>query len=168
MALTRRMLKELGLEEESIEKILAEHGRVIEGMTTKAQAEEDKKNALDEFQKKWEKEHPQIEVKETDAYKELETKYNNMVFDAQIKSAKVKDKYVDIVKSKISHDEPFEDAIKKVKDEYSEFFESDEPANPPKGGEPKPTVGAKTPKEEGGEPTEADKIKAQFGMAFKR
>ena len=91
-----------------------------------------------------------------------------MVFDGQMRSAKVKEKYKDFVKSKIAKDKPFEESIKEIKAEYAEFFESDEPMPEKKGNEPKPTVGGQTQKEGGNEPTEAEKLKAEFAKAFKR
>ena len=137
-------------------------------MIPKSQAEEDSKKALEDFQQKWEKDHPKVEVKDTDAYKDLESKYNDLVFDGQMRSAKVKEKYKDFVKSKIAKDKPFEESIKEIKAEYAEFFESDEPMPEKKGNEPKPTVGGQTQKEGGNEPTEAEKLKAEFSRAFKR
>lgn len=168
MALNRRFLKECGIEEEIADKIMSEYGKSFENMIPKSQAEEDSKKALEDFQQKWEKDHPKVEVKDTDAYKDLESKYNDLVFDGQMRSAKVKEKYKDFVKSKIAKDKPFEESIKEIKAEYAEFFESDEPMPEKKGNEPKPTVGGQTQKEGGNEPTEADKLKAEFAKAFKR
>lgn len=168
MALNRRFLKDCGIEEEIADKIMAEHGRAFEGMIPKSQAEEETKKALEDFQQKWEKDHPKVEVKDTDAYKDLEGKYNDLVFDGQMRSAKVKEKYKDFVKSKIAKDKPFEESIKEIKAEYAEFFESDEPMPEKKGNEPKPTVGGQIQKEGGNEPTEAEKLKAEFAKAFKR
>ena len=159
---------ENGFEEEIADKIMSEYGKAFENMIPKSQAEEDSKKALEDFQQKWEKDHPKVEVKDTDAYKELEGKYNDLVFDGQMRSAKVKEKYKDFVKSKIAKDKPFEESIKEIKAEYAEFFESDEPMPEKKGNEPKPTVGGTQPKESGNEPTEAEKLKAEFAKAFKR
>lgn len=168
MALNRRFLKECGIEEEIADKIMSEYGKAFENMIPKSQAEEDSKKALEDFQQKWEKDHPKVEVKDTDAYKDLESKYNDLIFDGQMRSAKVKDKYKDFVKSRIAKDKPFEESIKEIKAEYAEFFESDEPMPEKKGNEPKPTVGGQTQKEGGNEPTEAEKLKAEFAKAFKR
>ena len=168
MALNRRFLKECGIEEEIADKIMSEYGKAFENMIPKSQAEEDSKKALEDFQQKWEKDHPKVEVKDTDAYKDLESKYNDLVFDGQMRSAKVKEKYKDFVKSKIAKDKPFEESIKEIKAEYAEFFESDEPMPEKKGNEPKPIVGGQTQKEGGNEPTEAEKLKAEFAKAFKR
>ena len=165
MALTRRMLKELGLEDESIEKIMSEHGKVMEGMTTKAQAEENIKKALEEFQTKWETEHPPVQVKDTAEYKELEQKYNNFVFDTQLKNAKVKDKYVEFVKSKLSKEKPFEEAIKDVQSEYAEFFES-EKENDTRTNKPSITGGSPVKDKETETPSEVEKLKADFAKAF--
>ena len=157
------MLKELGLEDESIEKIMAEHGKVMEGMTTKAQAEEDRKKALEEFAKQWEEEHKPVKVEDSEAYKALEKKYSDLQLDINLKSAKVKDKYRDFVKSKLSTDKPFDEGIKAIKEEYSEIFD-EEKTEPLK----KPALGGnfKTPGD-GGE-SEAEKIKKAFESAFRR
>ena len=122
MALTRRMLKELGIEDESIEKIMSEHGKVMEGMTTKAQAEEDRKKALEDFAKQWEEEHKPVKVEDSEAYKALEKKYSDLQLDINLKSAKVKDKYRDFVKSKLSTDVPFDEGIKAIKEEQALIF----------------------------------------------
>lgn len=166
MALTRRMLKELGLEEESIEKIMTEHGKVMEGMTTKAQAEEERKKALEDFEKDYAEKHKPTPVVDSKEYKELEQKYKDLEFDVNMRNAKVKDKYREFVKSKLATDKPFEEAIKEIQAEYAEFFESEEkqPVNPPSN---KPTVGGnEAPK--GGEITEEEKLKAAFLSGFKR
>lgn len=165
MALTRRMLKELGIEEESIEKIMTEHGKVMEGMTTKAQAEEERKKALEDFEKEYAEKHKPTPATDSKEYKELEKKYKDLEFDVNMRNAKVKDKYREFVKSKLATDKPFEDAIKEIQEEYAEFFESEEkPVNPPSN---KPTVGGnEAPK--GGEMTEEEKLKAAFLSGFKR
>ena len=50
MAFTRRYLKELGLEDEAIDKIMAEHGKSIEGMITKTDSEDAVKKAVEDAQ----------------------------------------------------------------------------------------------------------------------
>lgn len=158
------MLKELGIEDESIEKIMSEHGKVMEGMTTKAQAEEDRKKALEDFAHKWEEEHKPVKVEDSEAYKALEKKYSDLQLDINLKSAKVKDKYRDFVKSKLSTDMPFEDGIKAIKEEYSEFFDDEPKTDPSK----KPSIGGNFKTlSEGGE-SEAEKLKKAFESAFKR
>lgn len=166
MALTRRMLKELGLEEESIEKIMTEHGKVMEGMTTKAQAEEERKKALEDFEKEYAEKHKPTPVTDSKEYKELEKKYKDLEFDVNMRNAKVKDKYREFVKSKLATDKPFDEAIKEIQEEYAEFFESEEkqPVNPPSN---KPTVGGNET-QKGGEMTEEEKAKAAFLSGFKR
>ena len=157
------MLKELGLEEEAIEKIMAEHGKVMEGMTTKAQAEEERKKALEEFTKKWEEEHKPIVVKDSEDYKALEKKYSDLKLDIDLKGAKVKDKYKDFVLSKLAKDKPFEEAIKEVQKQYSEFFDVE--TDPKKR---TPSIKNKEDKDDKEDPSEEDKIKEAFAKAFKR
>ena len=157
------MLKELGLEEEAIEKIMSEHGKVMEGMTTKAQAEEERKKALEEFTKKWEEEHKPIVVKDSEDYKALEKKYADLKLDIDLKGAKVKDKYKDFVLSKLAKDKPFEEAIKEVQAQYSEFFDVE--TDPKKR---TPSIKNKEDKDDKEDPSEEDKIKEAFAKAFKR
>lgn len=167
MAFTRRYLKELGLEDEAIDKIMAEHGKSIEGMITKTESEEAAKKAVEEAQKGWDANHQTVPVKESDEYKELDRKYNEVVLGNQLRDAKVKDKYKDFVKGKLPSDKPFEDGIKPIKEEYPEFFESEEPPknDPPKA---KPSLGGGNPPKTDPPATEEEKIKKAFSDAFKR
>lgn len=165
MALTRRMLKEYGLEEEVIEKIMAEHGKVMEGLISKSQAEDERKKALEDFEKEYAEKHKPTPATDSKEYKELEKKYKDLEFDVNMKNAKVKDKYRDFVKAKLPSDKPFDEAIKEIQEEYSEFFESEEkPQTPPSN---KPTVGGNEA-QKGGEMTEEEKAKAAFLSGFKR
>lgn len=166
MAFTRRYLKELGLEDEAIDKIMAEHGKSIEGMITKTESEEATKKALEEAKAGWDANHKP--VMESDEYKELDRKYQDLMLGNQLTSAKVKEKYRDFVKGKLPTDKSFEDGIKAVKDEFPEFFdeESEEGKNPPKN---KPALGGGiSPKDETPPSSEADIIKKAFADAFKR
>lgn len=166
MAFTRRYLKELGLEDEAIDKIMAEHGKSIEGMITKTESEEATKKAVETARTDWDASHKVVPVKESDEYKELDKKYNELVLGNQLASAKVKDKYRDFVKGKLPADKSFEDGIKAVKEEYPEFFDADEQpkADPPKN---KPSLGGDPPKSDP-PVSEADLIKKAFNEAFKR
>ena len=168
MAFTRRYLKELGLEDEAIDKIMAEHGKSIEGMITKSESEDAVKRAVDEAKSGWDANHKTVPVKESDEYKELDKKYNELVLGNQLVSAKVKEKYKDFVKGKLPSDKPFEEAIKAVKDEYPEFFDTDEPPKPepPKN---KPTLGGgNNPKNDPPVDNEVEKAKKDFLESFKR
>lgn len=166
MAFNRRYLKELGLEDEAIEKIMAEHGKSIEGMITKTESEEATRKALEEAKSGWDASHKP--VKESDEYKELDKKYQDLVLGNQLTSAKVKDKYRDFVKGKLPADKSLEDGIKAVKDEFPEFFEEEEKEikDAPKN---KPALGGGfSPKDETPPSSEADIIKKAFADAFKR
>lgn len=167
MAFTRRYLKELGLEDDAIDKIMAEHGKSIEGMITKTESEDAVKKAVEDAQKGWDANHKTVPVKESDEYKELDKRYNELVLGNQLTSAKVKDKYRDFVKGRLPSDKSFEDGIKAVRDEYPEFFDADEPPknDPPKN---KPSVGGGEPPKTDPQLTEEEKIKKAFADAFKR
>ena len=167
MAFTRRYLKELGIEDDAIDKIMSEHGKSIEGMITKTESEDAVKKAVDDAKKGWDANYKP--VKETDEYKELDKKYNELVLGNQLVSAKVKDKYKDFVRGQLPADKSFEDGIKAVKEKYPEFFDEESPKketeNPPKN---KPFIGGgENPKDEP-QLTEDEKIKKAFADAFKR
>ena len=166
MAFTRRYLKELGLEDEAIDKIMAEHGKSIEGMITKTESEEVTKKAVETARTDWDASHKVVPVKESDEYKELDKKYQELMLGNQLTGAKVKDKYRDFVKGRLPADKSFEDGIKAVKEEYPEFFDAEEqPKAEPKN---KPSLaGGATPKDEP-PVSEADIIKKAFSEAFKR
>ena len=164
MAFTRLYLKELGLEDEAIDKIMAEHGKSIEGMITKTESEEATKKAVETARTDWDASHKVVPVKESDEYKELDKKYQEMVLGNQLASAKVKDKYRDFVKGKLPADKSFEDGIKAVKEEFPEFFDSEEQKEQPKN---KPSLGGEPPKNDP-QLSEADLIKKAFSEAFKR
>ena len=165
MAFGRRFLKEVGLEDEAIDKIMAEHRKSIEGMITKSESEDAVKKAVEEAQKGWDANHKP--VRESDEYKELDKKYQELVLGNQLTGAKVKDKYRDFVKGRLPADKSFEDGIKAVKDEYPEFFDNEEP----KKDEPKnkPSIGGgENPKNDPQPVSEAEAIKKAFADAFKR
>lgn len=76
----------------------------------------------------------------------------------------MKDKYRDFVKSKLSTDKPFEESIKAIREEYSEFFDDEQKTEPLK----KPALGGNFKTQgEGGE-SEAEKFKKAFESAFRR
>lgn len=167
MAFTRRYLKEMGLEDDAIDKIMAEHGKSIEGMITKSESEDAVKKAIEDAKAGWDASHKTVPVKESDEYKELDKKYQELMLGNQLTSAKVKDKYRDFVKGRLPSDKSFEDGIKAVRDEYPEFFDTEEQpkVDPPKN---KPSVGgADVPKTEP-QLTEADIARKAFADAFKR
>ena len=88
MAFTRRYLKELGIEDDAIDKIMSEHGKSIEGMITKSESEEAVKKAVDDAKAGWDADHKVVPVKESDEYKELDKKYQEMVLGNQLTGAK--------------------------------------------------------------------------------
>lgn len=165
MALTRRYLKELGLEAEQIDKIMESYGATVAEHITKSEAEEATKKAIEEAKKAWEASQPKpTKVEDSEEYKALLGKYSDLELNTQLTGAKVKDKYRDFVKSKLDKDKPFDEAINAVKTEYAEFFEGDnKPAgtNKPIFTEPnnlKPTE----------DKTEEQKILEDFKKSFMR
>ena len=166
MAFTRRFLKEAGLEDDAIDRIMAEHGKSIEGMITKTESEDAVKKAVEDAKTGWDANHKMTPVKESDEYKELDKKYQELVLGNQLTGAKVKDKYRDFVKGKLPADKSFEDGIKAVKEEYPEFFDAEEqPKAEPKN---KPSLAGGEPPKSDPPVSEADLIKKAFSEAFKR
>lgn len=168
MAFTRRYLKELGIEDDAIDKIMSEHGKSIEGMVTKSESEEAVKKAVDDAKAGWDADHKVVPVKESDEYKELDKKYQEMVLGNQLAGAKVKDKYRDFVKGRLPSDKSFEDGIKAVREEFPEFFDSEETQKkePPMN---KPSIGGgNPPKNDPPADSEVEKARKAFADAFKR
>lgn len=171
MSLSRRMLKELGLEADVIDKIMDSYGSSMADVITKAESEEAVKKAVESAKKEWETNAPKpVIVKDSDEYKELASKYADLELNTKLIGAKVKDKYRDFVKQKLSRDKEFDEAIKEVKDSYAEFFDVEEqkkePAPAP---EKKPAFTGGGGKKDEDEPkTEEDKVKEMFMKAFTR
>ena len=172
MALTRRFLKELGIEAEAVDKILEEHGKTFDGMITKSQAEDDQKKAIEDAKKVWDAEPKKINVKETEEYKELDKKYSDLLIDTKLTQNKVRDKYRAFVREKLPTDKPFEEGIKAVQGEFPEFFEEEEKKDEDEGkkDKPKPKLGggASDPKKDNPSDTEEESVKKAFLSAFKR
>lgn len=169
MALTRRFLKELGIEAEAVDKILEEHGKTFDGMITKSQAEDDQKKAIEDARKVWDAEPKKINVKETEEYKELDKKYSDLLIDTKLTQNKVRDKYRDFVRGKLPADKTFEEGIKDIQGEYPEFFEDDKKDDKKGDDKPKPKLGGgDDPKKDDSPNTEEESVKKAFLSAFKR
>lgn len=164
MALTRRYLKELGLEAEQIDKIMESYGATVAEHITKSEAEEATKKAIEEAKKAWEASQPKpTKVEDSEEYKALLGKYSDLELNTQLTGAKVKDKYRDFVKSKLDKDKPFEEAINAVKAEFAEFFEGEK--TPDKS---KPIFTDSNNLKPTGDKTEEQKILEDFKKSFMR
>ena len=164
MALTRRYLKELGLEAEQIDKIMESYGATVAEHITKSEAEEATKKAIEEAKKAWEASQPKpTKVEDSEEYKALLGKYSDLELNTQLTGAKVKDKYRDFVKSKLDKDKPFDEAINAVKTEYAEFFEGEKAPD-----KSKPIFTDSNNLKPTGDKTEEQKILEDFKKSFMR
>lgn len=169
MALTRGMLREMGLEQEQIDRIMNAHGGTMADMVTRAEAEELSKKNVEQAKTEWEKANPVRKFSDFEEYKKLKNDYDSLLHTEQLRGAKVKQKYFDIVKGKTDF-EHFDESIKKLKTDFGEFFEEDEAeAKPTQQSEvqkaPLPVFGAE-PKQNP-MPSAEDAALAEIKKAFK-
>lgn len=135
MALTRKMLKAMGIEDEKIEQIIEAHTEVTDGLKAERDALKDSADKLkavekerddlrkeveannnDSYKEKYEKEHKDFEdYKSSIAAKETEAK-KKAAYKALLKEAGVSDKRLDAIVKITSLDDIELDAEGKVKD----------------------------------------------------
>lgn len=76
-------------------------------------------------------------VEESEEYKKLKTEYEDYKYTsdvkAQLRGAKVKDKFLDDVIAKIKREDKLDDQLPKIKESFSEYFDTMEqpPVTPP-------------------------------------
>lgn len=147
MALTRKMLKAMGIEDDKIEQIIEAHTETVDALKAEKNGLKEKADKLDEVQKEldglkasngedWKAKHDAVK-KEFDSYKQaqadketLSTKksaYRKIIEDTGIKSKKLVDLIINSVDfSKIELDgENIKDAEKlteTVKSDYAEYI----------------------------------------------
>lgn len=146
MALTRTMLKALGIEAEKIEEIINAHSETVDALkverdeykasaakVTQIQKELDDAKALNagEWQKKYEKEHTDFEAYKTDVAGKQLTAAKTAAYKALLTKAGVSDKRIDAVikvtdLSKIELDgekiKGADDLEKNIKTEWADFI----------------------------------------------
>lgn len=127
MALTRGMLKEMGLEQEQIDRIMGAHGSTMADMVTKSEAEEAVKKAVEKAQSEWKASLPKEKtLDDFDDYKKLKAELDGIKQTEALRGAKVLPKYLDLVRAKTDFSD-FENSIKRTREEFAEFFESEQP-----------------------------------------
>lgn len=133
MALTRKMLKAMGIEDEKIEQIIEAHAETVEALKEKATTYEadakklqgvqteldDLKQSGGEWQKKYEKEHADFEAFKADQTKKETAAAKEKAYRALLKEAGVFEKRIDAI-VKITDISGFElDENGKIKDAKS-------------------------------------------------
>lgn len=147
MALTRKMLKAMGIEDEKIDQIIEEHSESVEALKKQRDAykvdadrvnelekqlEDAKRDSSDDFQEKYEAEHQafenfKAEVASKEAKAKVESAYCELLKKAGIDSKRINSvlKVTDLSKIETDDDGDIKDAekiIESVKEEWSDFI----------------------------------------------
>lgn len=167
MALTRRMLKEMGLEQDQIDRIMDAHGGTMSDMITKAEAEEMASKSVEQAKAEWQKSLPkERKYDDFDEYKQLKAELDGIRQTEALRGAKVKDKYFDLIRGKVDFTK-FDESIQNIKKDYAELFEPEAPQQseqtPPK--QPFPAFGAPAGQDSPPDPQKA--AEEQIRKAFR-
>ncbi len=149
MAFTRKFLIDNGVPEDKVDVILGERQRTLSDYVPKA----DVQAQIDEAMKT----APQsVNVTESEEYKALQAEYGGYKVKTDLKGKGVKEKFLDDLLGKIDREKELDPQLEKIKETYSEFFETEtdpqqqqEPPNkptfavPPKGPMPTGDTGKK-------------------------
>lgn len=146
MALTRRMLKAMGIEDEKIDQIIDAHTETVDALkderdTYKANADklpgvqkelDDLKKDGGDWQTKYEKEHTDFEAYKTEQTAKATKATKDAAFRALLKEAGIPDKRLDVIMKVTNLDEIELDESGKIKDaskhtetvktEYADFI----------------------------------------------
>lgn len=155
MALTRKMLKAMGIEEEKIEQIIEAHTETVDALKEKADANADAAKKLADVQKELDKAKDDLETAEKDGYKKkyddvkkelddyrkeiagkethakMEKAYREILKDGNISERGIEKaiKYADWSKMELDENEKLKnsaDLIKAAKEEWAEYVETTE------------------------------------------
>lgn len=152
MAMTRKMLKAMGIEDEKIDQIIEAHSETVEALKTERDEFKEKSSKLESVQKELDEAQTTIEKSDNDAFKvkyeavkEEFDKYKNEItenqakeeklnaFKSLLKTAGISEKRIDSV-VKVSSDtiekielddgkiKNAEDITKSVKEEWADFI----------------------------------------------
>lgn len=155
----RAILADEALDESAkVGKLLQLHHDELADIKGGLKTDEDVKAAVEEALKSAPK---AVKVEESDEYKKLKTEYEDYKYasevKAQLRGAKVKEKFLDDVVAKIKREEKLDDQLPKIKESFSEYFDGEEPpAAPPAN---KPIFGSE--QKGGGAQKTADEIALQ-------
>lgn len=146
MALTRKMLKAMGIEDEKIEQIIEAHAETVEGLKEKADTYEadakklqgiqkeldDLKRSGGEWQKKYEKEHSDFEGYKAEQTKKETTAAKDKAYRALLKDSGVSEKRIDAIMRitdlsgvELGEDGKLKDEskhVESIKAEYADFI----------------------------------------------
>lgn len=169
MALTRKMLKAMGIEDDKIDQIIDAHTETVDSLKeqrdqykadaeklTTVQAELDSLKGGEDWKAKYESEHQNFESYKTQIATEKETEQKKTLYKQLLSDSKVDKKRIDAIlkvtdltslKIKDGKLENVEDLKKSITDEWSGFIVKDKVEgagvdNPPEGGK---SAGKRTP-----------------------
>ena len=127
--------------EERTDQIFSLYGRSIDdGYVTRGAAQAAQEAAIKTAQEAWEKEHkpPEINVKETEEYKALQTEFDGYKTRQTARMSddfkEVKPKFFDIVYDRIDHADgakPVNEQLADMRKDFEEYFIPATPANNP-------------------------------------
>lgn len=132
-------------ESAKISKILQSHHDEVADVKSGLKSDDEVKAAVAEALKNAPK---QGKVVESDEYKKLKQDFDDYKYKTELtstlKGAKVKDKFLDDVISKIARDGKVDEQLPKIKETYTEYFDDADPTQTPPNkpvfsGDPKPT-----------------------------
>lgn len=131
MAFTRKSLAGLGLNEEMIEKVMTLHGTSMADFVPKSELKAKIEEAVAEAQKNV----PLPDVKDSEAYKALETEFGNykkkIETSAELKKGGVKEKFIDNVYALLTDEKPASEQLDDIREKYEEYFNLlEQPAQP--------------------------------------
>ena len=172
MAFTRKFLTDLGLTADVAETILAERSRSLEDYILKADAKTAEATAITDALSKVKP--PEVNVKEHEDYKALDTEYQTYKKKTDAKTSDdfkaVKGKFFDTVYEKLDHSKPYADQIKALQKDYEEYFNPEDKTQkqdpPPANKQNPPPQFSQTNTSAGTQLTAEQKAAAEFRSAF--
>ena len=124
MALTRKSLAGLGLNEEMIEKVMTLHGTSMADFIPKSEL----KTKIDEAVADAQKNAPAPNIKDSDDYKALQASFDSykkkIETPSELKKGGVKEKFIDNVYSLLTDDKPAAEQLDAIREKYEEYFDS--------------------------------------------
>lgn len=127
----RATLKEWGLNDEQVDKIMNEAGRVFAGYTPNAEVKEKIEAAVKEAQEQLKQE---TNIRESDEYKRLQSDFDAYKTRQEARGAddysSIKPKFFDNVYDLLDHSKSIPEQLEKIKEKYEEYFTPTEEKKP--------------------------------------
>ena len=120
---------------ESLDKLFALYSSALQGYVSIS----DRDKAIEDSINKYKADNPAKKVTDSDEYKTLKANYDSLLLDNELRNAKVRNKYIDILKTKIDRTN-LDQSLNKARTEFPEFFENDETTSTQSNGKPQITT----------------------------